>query len=118
MYHFGGALGWFRTSESGFQDLVQLRIDFIMLDELTPVGRGDAVIDGLKEVSFIHDRSLSFLERTNGKLACHGWKVIQKIVQSLAAFQIVEQRLEGNACPAEYGRATEHIGIASDYIIR
>jgi hypothetical protein len=112
MYHFGGALGWFKTSESGFQDLVQPLFDFFMLNELTAVGCGDAGLDAFKEVSFIRDWSLRFLERANGSLVCHGWKVTQKIVKSLTAFQVVEQRLERNACPAEHGSASEHVGIA------
>jgi len=43
------------------------------------------------------------LNSVHGGFAGHGRKVIQKLIQRLAVFQIIEQGLKWNAGPAENG---------------
>ncbi len=44
-------------------------------------------------------------------------KVIKEFRQSLASVQIVEQRLERNACSAEHRRTSEDIWILHDDLV-
>lgn len=48
---------------------------------------------------------LCLFERTNGKLAAHRRKVVEERIQRLAAFGVVEQRLERHAGSREHGGA-------------
>src|SRR5438552_2029959 len=52
------------------------------------------------------------LEGGDGLVALDGWELVQEIVESLAAFEIVEQRLHRHARPDEDHRAAENFGIA------
>jgi hypothetical protein len=45
-------------------------------------------------------------------LAPYARELIEKLVERLAALQIVKQGLYWHACPNEHGRATENLGIA------
>ena len=41
------------------------------------------------------DQFFGVLQRRNKRLAGYGWELLQELVQSVAAFQIVEQAFEG-----------------------
>ena len=46
-----------------------------------------------------------FFEKGDGLLAGHGGEIFQKLVQRLAAFEVINQRASGNACAGEARRA-------------
>src|SRR5438876_11068053 len=54
------------------------------------------------------------IQRGDGLVALHGRELPQKLVQGFAALEVIEERLYRDACPDEYGRATENLGIAVD----
>ena len=47
----------------------------------------------------------------------HGGEILQKLVQSLPAFQIVQQSLEGDTRASENGGAPEDIWVSGDGLI-
>ena len=57
-------------------------------------------------------RSAREIECSDHLVALHGWELAKKLVQGLATFEVVEQRLNRNACADEHGRAPKDVGIA------
>lgn len=57
-------------------------------------------------------RSSRELEDGDGLVALDGWKLVQELVESLTAFEIVEQRLHRHARADEHRRAAENFRIA------
>lgn len=55
---------------------------------------------------------LGLFERANSKLTAHCRKVVAKRIERLAAFAVVEQRLERHASSREHGRAAHDLGVA------
>lgn len=53
----------------------------------------------------------SLLQRAHRKLPRNGREVVQELVQSVATFEIVDQRLEGNARPDEDRLAAQYLRI-------
>jgi hypothetical protein len=51
------------------------------------------------------------------RFPCDRRKIVQELVECLATFEVVEQRLERHPRPQEYGRSPQHIGIAGDHVI-
>ena len=58
------------------------------------------------------ERFASHLERGQGLLATDRWELAQKFVESLAALEIVEERMDGHAATDEDGCASKDLGIA------
>src|SRR5438034_10467767 len=58
-------------------------------------------------------RSACEVERRDRLVALYGWELAQKLVQGLAAFEVVEQRLYWNACAGEHRHPPQKIGRAS-----
>lgn len=57
-------------------------------------------------------RSVREVERRDRLVAFHGWELAKKLVQGLAAFQVIEQRLDRNPCADEDRRAPENVRVA------
>ena len=57
-------------------------------------------------------RSARELEGGESLVALDGWELMQEFVESLATFEIVEQRLHGHARTDEDRRTAENFGIA------
>ncbi len=41
-------------------------------------------------------------------------KIVKKFVESLSAFDVIQERLKWNPCPAENRRATQNLRITRD----
>ena len=54
-------------------------------------------------------------ERTHCRFTADGREIFKKLIQSLPAFEIVQQGLERDACSPEYGRAPEDIRVPRNY---
>src|SRR5213594_1853466 len=57
-------------------------------------------------------RSAREVEHRDRLVASHGRELAKKLVQRLAPFEVLEQRLYRNACADEYRRAPEDVRIA------
>jgi hypothetical protein len=57
-------------------------------------------------------RSAGEVERGDRLVAFHGWELAKKLVQGLAAFEVIEQRLDRNACADEHRRPAEDVRVA------
>ena len=57
-------------------------------------------------------------ERRDGLFAPHRRELMQKLLKAIAGFEIVEQRLNGNARAHEHGRAAEPIWVAMNHVFR
>src|SRR5574337_1131013 len=57
-------------------------------------------------------RNAREVERRDCLVASYGRELAQKLVQGLAAFEVVEQRLYRNACADEHRRAPKNAGVA------
>ncbi len=53
-------------------------------------------------------------KRVNCGIPHYGGEIVEKLIQSLSAFEIIQERLKRNASPAKNGRASENLGIARD----
>src|ERR1700754_4327172 len=58
--------------------------------------------------------SLGLLQRCDREFSGHARKIIQELFERMAAFDVVDQRLHGNARANEYGRAAQNIGVRVD----
>src|SRR5712692_4769109 len=57
-------------------------------------------------------RSAREVEHRDRLVASHGRELAKKLVQGLAPFEVLEQRLYRNACADEYRRAPEDVRVA------
>jgi hypothetical protein len=61
------------------------------------------------------DRKLrSSLKRLDRCLASYGRKIVKKFVKSLAAFDVIQERLKRNPCPAKNRSATQNLRVTRD----
>src|SRR5881296_4446816 len=58
-------------------------------------------------------RSAREVERRDRLVASHGWELAKKLVQGLAAFEVIEQRLYRNTCADEHRRAPEDVRVSA-----
>src|SRR3972149_8302383 len=56
-------------------------------------------------------RSAREVESGDRLVAPHGWELTQELVERIAAFEIVEQRLHRHARADEDGRAAKNLGV-------
>src|SRR2546430_12372769 len=56
-------------------------------------------------------RSARDVECRDRLVASHGRELAKKLVQGLAAFEVIEQRLYRNTCANEHRRAPEDVGV-------
>lgn len=52
---------------------------------------------------------LGFFKKSDDVIACHGWKTLQKVIDRVARFQAIDQRLGRNPRPGEYRRAAHDV---------
>ena len=48
-------------------------------------------------------------ERSDGLVARHRWVVGEEVVEPIASFKVVDERLDGDTRPPEYRGATQHL---------
>src|SRR2546426_2431800 len=58
-------------------------------------------------------RSAREVERRDRLVASHGRELAKKLVQGLAAFEVIEQRLYRNTCADEHRRAPEDVRVSA-----
>src|SRR2546429_6281657 len=58
-------------------------------------------------------RSAREVERRDRLVASHGRELTKKLVQGLAAFEVIEQRLYRNTCADEHRRAPEDVRVSA-----
>ena len=51
------------------------------------------------------------IQRGDGLFASHVWKIVQELVEGMAALQIVDQRMEGHARADKYRRTAKNVWI-------
>jgi len=57
----------------------------------------------------------SFVRRVkhcNGEFALYGWKLVQKFIEALATFQVIEKRADWNTSTDKHQAAAEDIGVS------
>ena len=64
------------------------------------------------------DRPLGLFQRCNGALALNARKLFEEIVERFPAFQLIKQRLEGNASAAENWLSTEDFRVLDNNAVR
>ena len=57
------------------------------------------------------------LEGAHGVLPSYGGKVVQEVVERLAALQIVQEGLKWNSRPPKHGRSPKHAGVARNDVV-
>src|SRR5271165_381327 len=62
----------------------------------------------------VNQKRLRQLQGGDRGLASHCREVVQKLNQCLPTFQVVQQSLKRNTCPAEDRRTSENIGVLHD----
>lgn len=74
-------------------------------------------IDSSRRTRTGHYLVTSVLQKCHGLFAPHGRKLMQEFLEAVTGFEVVKQRLNGDACPNEHWRSAEPIWIAIDHVL-
>src|SRR3954447_17977336 len=65
--------------------------------------------------SQVGEERLGFFQRRDCPFSANRREVVHEFVQRIAGFEVVDERVDGNTCSPEAGRATQDFRIADDH---
>jgi len=65
----------------------------------------------------VDHEGLGLFKRANGSLASYGREVLDKLVQGLSSFDVIQKGLEGDTRAAKNRRPTKNVLVARDHFV-
>ena len=65
--------------------------------------------------SRVGEECFGFFQRRDRSFSANRWEIVQELVQRIAGFEVVDERVDGNTCSPEARRAPQDFRIADDH---